>query len=123
MCFFEGECVWSKMWGIGRVVGGGEDPEVQFLMGGKQCVPGSTIKIIPEEEFEAAIANREQAEQFIDLLIYGRVMPRPTALPQRFDLHRTLQTKLPGALPDRVEQISDASLCFIADDLNGGVGT
>ncbi len=60
------------MFGFGQVVTEGEPPLVRFLDGRECRVPADTLRFIPEEEFEAEIANRAAIESHLIILVHGR---------------------------------------------------
>ncbi len=69
--FRKRQCVRSPMFGLGQVVAEGETPLIRFLDGRECRVPANTLGFIPEEEFEAEIANRSAIEARLLIHVYG----------------------------------------------------
>ena len=70
--FRRGYCVRSSTFGFGQIVGEGEQPLVRFLDGRECRVPVDTLRFIPEEEFEAEIANRAAIDSCLIIRVHGR---------------------------------------------------
>ena len=51
--YLAGEIVRSLLHRLGRVIGPGHNPTVQFLVGSRHRVEGKTLTSIPDEEFDA----------------------------------------------------------------------
>jgi hypothetical protein len=70
--FRKGQCVHSRFNGFGQVLADGESPVVRFLDGLECQVPEESVSNMPEEDFEAEIANRSMIESYLTIRVYGR---------------------------------------------------
>jgi hypothetical protein len=70
--FRKRQCVRSRMHGLGQVVSEGVTPLIRFLDGRECRVPADTLRFIPEEEFEAEIANRAAIDSCLIIRVHGR---------------------------------------------------
>jgi len=117
--FLVGEAVRSLFHGLGRVVRCGLDPAVQFMGGPRLRVPGDTLRIVNEEQFDEETANREAIERFLDIYMFGHTTRQPPALPQMFDLEEALRRDTLPDLSQDEAPLDSGSLLFVMDDLNG----
>ena len=69
--FYRNQCVRSPRHGMGIVVSGGWNPTVQFLDGPLLDVMGRTLKIIPDQVYDAEVTNRTRIERWLERRIYG----------------------------------------------------
>ena len=117
--FYRNQCARSPRYGMGIVVRGGWNPTVQFLDGPLLDVMGRTLKIIPDQVYDAEVMNRTQIERWLDWRIHGVVQPAVRMFPRpRVDLLVGLKEAL-DSLPVRVaENDSSGVFWFTAEELN-----
>ena len=116
--FFESEAVRSRLHGLGRVVGRGSNPIVQFVDGPRCRVHRDALRVIPDEDFETDMANRLVWERYLSVRVGGPVEPSCPILPQRFDLESALRnTEVAWKFFDERPR-DEGILLFIGDDLN-----
>ena len=89
--FYKGELVRSRYHGLGQVTKTGTRPCIRFLDGRECCVFGDTIRLVPQEVYDAELRNRTLIERYLTLRIYGFAPTQPTSLPRtEFDLEAAL---------------------------------
>lgn len=90
--FYEGETVRSRYDGLGEVTMTGEYPRVRFLDGRECSVPGTTVRFVPPEAYDAEVENRMLIERYLTFRVCGTPAPHTLSLPRaRFDLAAALK--------------------------------
>jgi len=85
--FYEGEVIRSCYHGLGEITLAGKEPRVRFIDGRESVVPGDTIRLVPQDVYDAEIRNRTLIERYLILRIYGSAPSPPASLPKpEFDL-------------------------------------
>ena len=115
---FVDECVRSRFHGLGRVTIGGLDPTVLFLCGMERRVPGDTLRVVSDLEYEAEVLNRDLLEAYLDWRVNGVARTTLPTLPNRFDWATATERDHRMAKETRRESGELDASFFILDDLN-----
>jgi len=76
------QCVRSPLHGLGVVVSGGDHPRVSFLAGAELLVDGDTLQVVPDEEYDAEVRNRDEIDRWTMWRVAGYANGEPYRLPE-----------------------------------------
>lgn len=115
--FYVDECVRSPRYGLGVVIWAGDDPWVQFLAGERLQVEGSALRVVPDEVYDAEVANRARLERWLTWRVTGMLEPEPKLVSRpRTDLEGKLHRSAEQSCLPYVD-VTPLPL-FTSDDVN-----
>jgi hypothetical protein len=114
--FHRGNCVRSRLHGLGQVLVSGPMPLVQLLGGSRVQVPAADLTLIANEDFAETIANQERIEKWLLKRVYGADALECYSRPARRQEPDGIWTDKPVALPDP-RSSPEVDHVFLADDI------